>query len=138
MKRFTLIITAALLSLAGCMKTTKLIEVEPANHPPVIVSFRSEAYSAYMNRIIVIAQDPDGDALQYEWNAFGNGRLNASNDIEVPGNVNYYQATTATGTGGIEVWVRDREYVVWGSLLFSNATMTITDTLTMPVNTNPR
>jgi hypothetical protein len=61
---------------SGCGKDDKA--TDPQNRPPTITSLTAEPDTFHVNEstiITVIASDPDGDALNYNWEAHGEDLL---------------------------------------------------------------
>ncbi len=119
-------LTGALVALAltiwfGCGKDDA--PTDPQNNPPVITSMTADPDTFYMGSsttITVIANDPDGDALNYNWETHGLDLLpisGGSNTIELTTCCPVFEPSTAVvlstvddGRGGetsdsIDVWI---------------------------------
>lgn len=118
--------TGALVALAitiwlGCGKDDA--PTDPHNNPPVITSLTADPDTFYMGNstiITVTANDPDGDALNYNWEAHGQDLLpigGESNTIEFTNCCPVFEPAMAVilsivddGRGGetsdsIDVWI---------------------------------
>ncbi len=94
----------ALIALAmavwlSCGKDDKA--TDPQNRPPVITSVTADPDTFYMGNstiITVIASDPDGDALNYNWEAHGQDLLpigGGSNTMEFTNCCPVFEPATA-------------------------------------------
>jgi hypothetical protein len=120
--RFTVALGA--LAMAICLNCEKDDNViDPGNQPPVITSLTADPDTFYMGNsttVTVIANDPDGDSLNYDWETHGLDLLpisGESNTIELTTCCPVFEPATATvlsivddGRGGedrdsIQVWI---------------------------------
>ncbi len=115
------LVALAIAICLNCEKDDKVID--PGNQPPVITSLTADPDTFYMGSsttITVIANDPDGDVLNYNWETHGQDLLpisSGSNTIELTTCCPIFEPATAEvlsivddGRGGedrdsIQVWI---------------------------------